>query len=233
MVYKFRNVHTHQALPIPPGEHLIGREDDCEVHIDDSSVSRRHAQIFNTEEGVFIQDLGSSNGTAIHGKLITGRTALPLNEVVYFGTTCYRLEPEVVGEELPAQTAIPHTTLKPAGLHSAASLHKATDRVPLASIRFDSRPATDPTEIAPATQEKLTRPTTPLPHRSISSPAESTVVPPAATPVLTANAFSAEVPEPQPCPPWRLTVIMTFGAGMVVGVLAGIAIARYLMALPR
>lgn len=140
VVYKFRDVHTHQAVPIPPGEHVIGREDACAVHIENTSVSRRHAKIVNDESGVWIEDLGSSNGTAMHGQPITGRTAIAVDDVVYFGTACYRLEPEVAGEV--ALEPVPQTGLKPAGLRNL--MRKTTDRVPLGSIRFDDVPAAVP-----------------------------------------------------------------------------------------
>ncbi|HEV8247317.1 MAG TPA: sigma 54-interacting transcriptional regulator [Polyangiaceae bacterium] len=51
------------ALP-DTGEFLIGRSEECEIHIDDPSVSRRHARL---EVGPVLRivDLGSANGTRV------------------------------------------------------------------------------------------------------------------------------------------------------------------------
>jgi pSer/pThr/pTyr-binding forkhead associated (FHA) protein len=50
---------------------FIGREDDVDIVIDNPSVSRKHAQIRKEADGWVIEDLGSSNGTFMHGQRIT------------------------------------------------------------------------------------------------------------------------------------------------------------------
>ncbi len=45
---------------------LIGRLEDCDIHLDSSRVSRRHARLFMVEEAYWIEDLKSSNGTLIN-----------------------------------------------------------------------------------------------------------------------------------------------------------------------
>src|SRR5581483_11366392 len=41
---------------------VIGRGSDCEIRINDNSVSRRHAVVQPGEDGWTITDLGSTNG---------------------------------------------------------------------------------------------------------------------------------------------------------------------------
>jgi DNA-binding winged helix-turn-helix (wHTH) protein len=46
---------------------MVGRDPTCDVNIQDRQVSRFHARISPTPEGVTIEDLGSKNGTIHNG----------------------------------------------------------------------------------------------------------------------------------------------------------------------
>jgi DNA-binding winged helix-turn-helix (wHTH) protein len=46
---------------------MVGRDATCEINIQDRQVSRFHARISPTSEGVTIEDLGSKNGTIHNG----------------------------------------------------------------------------------------------------------------------------------------------------------------------
>jgi serine phosphatase RsbU (regulator of sigma subunit)/pSer/pThr/pTyr-binding forkhead associated (FHA) protein len=54
----------------------IGRHPDCEVVIDDNSVSRRHARLSCEEGHFYLEDLDSRNGTEVNGSQIRGKTRL-------------------------------------------------------------------------------------------------------------------------------------------------------------
>jgi hypothetical protein len=47
---------------------VIGRASDCDVRIEDSGVSRRHAEVRYSDGRVGIVDLGSTNGLTVNGK---------------------------------------------------------------------------------------------------------------------------------------------------------------------
>ncbi len=49
---------------------LIGRDPECDVVIPDRQVSRYHARITITKEGVQVEDLGSKNGTFLNGRVV-------------------------------------------------------------------------------------------------------------------------------------------------------------------
>jgi pSer/pThr/pTyr-binding forkhead associated (FHA) protein len=51
-------------------ETTIGRSPDCEIFLDDVTVSRRHAIVRRGSGGIEIEDLGSLNGTYLNRKRI-------------------------------------------------------------------------------------------------------------------------------------------------------------------
>ncbi len=55
----------------PTGERtVIGRSPDCDIFLDDVTVSRRHAELVEREGTFFIEDGGSLNGTFLNRRRI-------------------------------------------------------------------------------------------------------------------------------------------------------------------
>jgi S-DNA-T family DNA segregation ATPase FtsK/SpoIIIE len=52
---------------------LVGRALTADVRIDDPAVSRLHARIEMRDDGVYVEDLGSRNGTTVNGVLSEGQ----------------------------------------------------------------------------------------------------------------------------------------------------------------
>jgi hypothetical protein len=69
------------SLVLPGGERVklgdgpatIGRSADCTIHLTDTSVSRRHAELRPAGSGWTIIDLGSTNGTRVNGARASGK----------------------------------------------------------------------------------------------------------------------------------------------------------------
>lgn len=61
---------------------LVGREATCEVVVQDRMVSRFHARISPTPEGVVLEDLGSKNGTHRNGEVVAGQVLLRDGDVI-------------------------------------------------------------------------------------------------------------------------------------------------------
>ncbi len=61
---------------------LIGREKDCDIHVQDEFVSRHHAQINFDGTAYLVADLGSINGTYVNGKRVTAPEALKDGDVL-------------------------------------------------------------------------------------------------------------------------------------------------------
>lgn len=69
----------------------IGRNNDCDVVINDSKVSRVHAQLVQDDNSnISIVDLGSANGTYVNGNKITSETRLKPGDEVRIGDTPLR-----------------------------------------------------------------------------------------------------------------------------------------------
>lgn len=68
----------------------LGRGDECELRPPDDYLSQTHAR-FNRRDGAwFIEDLGSTNGTKVNDRLLTGPLEVRAGDEIQAGTT--RLE---------------------------------------------------------------------------------------------------------------------------------------------
>ncbi len=70
---------------------IIGRSPDVAVVINDFNVSRRHAEVWRTSEGVAIRDLQSTNGTFVNGHRITAVSLSPRDDIAV-GPLHFRIE---------------------------------------------------------------------------------------------------------------------------------------------
>jgi len=74
------------------GKYTIGRSSECDLVINDSTVSRRHAQIeIVDEKTINLTDLGSHNGTTVNSHTITGMVQLRSNDIISFGQAEFKI----------------------------------------------------------------------------------------------------------------------------------------------
>ena len=73
-------------------ELTVGRDPACDIVIDDPSVSRRHARVFLADGRVYLEDLGSQNGTMVNGSPIHMPCALRSGDALTTGEVVWRLK---------------------------------------------------------------------------------------------------------------------------------------------
>lgn len=76
-----------RRMLLPPRGGVVGRGRDCDIVLEDSGVSRRHAELRPGDGGWSIEDLGSTNGVRVNGSLIRGSQGLRSGDRVELGST--------------------------------------------------------------------------------------------------------------------------------------------------
>jgi putative nucleotidyltransferase with HDIG domain len=112
----------------------IGRLEALEIVLDDSSVSRYHAEVRASGRGWRVRDLGSTNGTRLNGeRLSNGQWPLRAKDLIQFGEVSVVVEVVVDGEpELDPSQGVGES-MRVAGT-SKASWNEA-----LEGVAFDSQ----------------------------------------------------------------------------------------------
>ena len=82
-----------QRYQIAGGASLIGRDAGCTIVISgDPTISRRHAVLRVEPQGMTLEDAGSSHGTFVNNRRITGATVLRRGDQLSFGQTRGRID---------------------------------------------------------------------------------------------------------------------------------------------
>jgi hypothetical protein len=81
-----------QRIELHEGHYVLGRHLENDIVLNDTNVSRKHAEFVCAAGEVVVRDLGSTNGTKVNGVLITGEQLLQHGDVVNFGTAQVRFE---------------------------------------------------------------------------------------------------------------------------------------------
>ena len=81
----------------------IGRSPENSIHLEDVSVSGRHAELMLVGENCYLKDLNSTNGTLVNGEPVTS-VQLRAGDRIRFGKVEARYECEVTGAAQP----LPH-----------------------------------------------------------------------------------------------------------------------------
>ncbi len=99
------------TLKLGDGVTTAGRNDECQLRIKSSEVSRRHCQFFEKNGMLLVKDMGSSNGTFLNGKKIEGQRVLEPGDELAIGPV--KLRVEKAGQAAPGKSAAPKAAPKP------------------------------------------------------------------------------------------------------------------------
>lgn len=72
------------------GPVTVGRSPDCDIHLNAPGLSRRHARLVPTDDGVIVEDLESSNGTFVNNHRVR-RHKLRIGDEVGFDRVRFQL----------------------------------------------------------------------------------------------------------------------------------------------
>ena len=84
------------------GTTTIGRSPECTLRLDESGISRVHARLQPTEDGMLLEDLGSSNGSYVNDKRVL-RGEAKIGDEIGFDTLRFRLTAPGQTEQVPAE----------------------------------------------------------------------------------------------------------------------------------
>ncbi|MBN2134586.1 MAG: RDD family protein [Acidobacteria bacterium] len=83
-------------------ELTIGRGKECDIRLNDDKISRLHARILTLKNDIYIEDNGSSNGTYLNNKLITGKKKIKVGDIIQLGSFVLKVDFEVPTKQYPA-----------------------------------------------------------------------------------------------------------------------------------
>jgi hypothetical protein len=82
----FRLRYLQHDLELSDGQFAVGRNASCQLSLDDPLVSRRHAVLTVSKDGVVVEDLKSRNGVLVNGKRIEQPTTLRAGDKILIGS---------------------------------------------------------------------------------------------------------------------------------------------------
>jgi len=70
----------------------VGRADACQIKLGDTYISQFHARLFPRDGNWYVEDLGSTNGTYLNQRKLTGPSEVHAGDVVRLGKTTLELK---------------------------------------------------------------------------------------------------------------------------------------------
>lgn len=93
VVLKSPALEAGEEIPVDSMPVAIGRGGQNEVPLeDDEFASARHARFESKRDGLWVEDIGSTNGTFVNGARVTTPRRLSKGDIVRVGQTDFRVD---------------------------------------------------------------------------------------------------------------------------------------------
>lgn len=69
----------------------LGRAENCDITLQDTYMSQLHARVFHLDGQMYVEDLGSTNGTYLNRAKVVGRMLVKPGDQVQVGSTVLEL----------------------------------------------------------------------------------------------------------------------------------------------
>ncbi len=85
---------VRKGAAYPIGQEItLGRADTCSIGLpDDTFASQLHARVFLRDATMWVEDLGSTNGTHLNGAKLTAPVALAIGDRLQVGSTIFEAQ---------------------------------------------------------------------------------------------------------------------------------------------
>ena len=71
---------------------MFGRSDGADIHVEDPFASSAHARIDDRGGAMYLEDMGSTNGTYLNGRKVKSAERLDVGDTIRIGDSEYRYE---------------------------------------------------------------------------------------------------------------------------------------------
>lgn len=85
------DTQSNRQYPLLNFPFTIGRREESSLPLPVGCISKDHAVIKETPDGLVLQELGSTNGTFVNGAPVQGEVAIHENDLIHFASIVFRL----------------------------------------------------------------------------------------------------------------------------------------------
>ena len=131
--YDISNIGTKiQQFLQQKGSVIFGRSEGADIKIDNNLVSRQHAKITSSGGQIFLEDLGSVNGTFVNGQRIKNRVIISPTDDIIIGRLRFSLTGTVI--DISKEIAIKTIGLVKRFSNGKVGLHECNIEIPSNSL---------------------------------------------------------------------------------------------------
>lgn len=140
-----------KRLVLPLKEMTVGRDEECDMRIASSLVSRKHCSLKGTPDGIIVVDLGSQNGTHVNDVPITRPTLLKEGDTLRIGAIVLSVpsqpKPKIASGN-PSQSAISEAEIAD-WLTDSGTNYAGTDTAEIATFNAPAQAPPPPVAAKP------------------------------------------------------------------------------------